>query len=53
MSVGGGEKKGSIMGFPLKLLWEKCSAGMTFHPKEVSMDWDHLMHVIEVGDEVV
>ena len=48
VSFGGGEKKGSIMGFSLKLLWEKCSAGMAFHLKEVSMGWDHLMHVIEV-----
>ena len=32
-----GRKKESILGFPLKLLWEKCPTGMTFHPKEVSV----------------
>jgi len=42
----------SILGFPLKLLWKRCPIGMTSHPKEVSMGWDHLMHAIEVGDEV-
>ena len=49
---GDGEKKGYILGFPLKLLWDKCPFGMAFHPKEVSMGWNHLMHAIEVGDEV-
>ena len=48
---GGREKNGSILGFPLKLLWERCPVGMASHPKEVSMGWNHLMHVIEVGDE--
>ena len=51
MWFGGGEKKRYILGFALKLLWEKCSAGMTSHLKEVSMGWDHLMHGIEVGNE--
>ena len=32
-----GRKRGSILGFPLKLLWEKCPARMTSHPKEVRM----------------
>ena len=45
------EKNRSILGFPLKLLWERCPVGMASHPKEVSMGWNHLMHVIEVGDE--
>ena len=27
------------------------SCGMTSHPKEISMGWDHLMHVVKVGDE--
>ena len=53
MWFGSGEKMGSILGFPLKLLWGKCLAGMAFHPKEVSMGWDHLMRVIEVGEEKV
>ena len=46
-------KRGSILGFPLKLLWERCFARMTSHPKEVSMGWNHLMHAIEVGNEEV
>ena len=46
-----GRKKWSILGFLLKLLWERCFAGMTSHPKEVSIGWDHLMHAIEVGNE--
>ena len=46
-----GEKKGSILRFPLKLLWERCLVGMTSHLKEVSIGWDHLMHAIEVGNE--
>ena len=52
MWFGGGEKRGFILGFLLKLLWEKFSVGMTSRLKEVSMAWNHLMHVIEVGDEV-
>ena len=31
----------SIMGFPLKLFWGKCPAGMTYHPKEGKMSWNH------------
>ena len=53
MWFGSGEKRGSILGFSLKLLWGKCPTGMTFHLKEVSMGWDHLMHAIEVGEEIV
>ena len=45
-----GRKRGSIFGFPLKPLWEKCPARMEFHPKQVIMSWDHLMHAIEVGE---
>ena len=45
-----GRKRGSILGFSLKLLWEKCLARMTSHLKEVRMSWDHLMHAIEVGE---
>ena len=29
---------------------EKCPAGMTFHPREVSMSWNHQMHAIKVGE---
>ena len=49
---GGREKRGSILRFPLKLLWKKCPAGMASHPKEASMGWYHLMHVIEVGGKI-
>ena len=45
-----GRKKGSILRFPLKLLWEKCPTRMASHPKEVRTSWDHLMHAIEVGE---
>ena len=45
-----GRKRESILGFLLKLLWEKCPAGMASHPKEVRIRWDHLMHAIEVGE---
>jgi len=34
----GGE---SILGFPLKLFWEKCPVGMTYHPKEGNVSWNH------------
>jgi len=34
----GGEEKGEpILGFPLKLFWEKYLVGMTSHTKEVNM----------------
>ena len=45
----GREKGEPILGFPLKLFWEKCSARMTSHPKEVNMSWNHWMHAIEGG----
>ena len=51
MWFNGGEKKGSILGFPLKLLWERYPVGMAYHPKEVSMGWDHLIHAIKASNE--
>ena len=30
-----------ILGFPLKIFWEKYPAGMTYHPKEGKMSWNH------------
>ena len=42
---------GFILGFLLKLLWDKCPTGMVSHLKEV-IGCDHLMHAIEVGDEI-
>ena len=33
--------KKPILGFLLRLFWEKCPAGMTCHPKEVRMSWNH------------
>ena len=44
-----GKKGKSIIGFPLKLFWGKCPAGMTYHPKERKMNWNHLVHVIRVS----
>ena len=32
-----GRKGKPILGFPLKLFWGKCPAGMTYHPKEGKM----------------
>ena len=32
--------------------WGIYPAGMVSYPKEVINDWDHLMHVIELGSEV-
>ena len=45
-----GRKRGSILGFLIKILWEKCPTRMAFHLKEVRMSRDHLMHAIEVGE---
>ena len=39
----------SILGFLPRLLLGKCFARMTFLPKGVNIDWDHLMHAIGVG----
>ena len=41
MWSGGREKGEPILGFSLKLFWEKCPVGMTSHPKEVNMSWNH------------
>ena len=49
MWSGGGEKGEPILGFPFKLFWGKCLAGMTSHPKEANISWNHEVHVIEVG----
>ena len=32
-----GRRGKSILGFQLKLFWEKCPARMTYHPKEGKM----------------
>ena len=37
---GGGEKGVPILGFPLKLFWEKYPVRMTSHPKEVNMSYN-------------
>ena len=36
-----GRRGKPILGFPLKLFWGKCSVGMTYHPKEGKMSWNH------------
>ena len=36
-----GRRRKPILGFPLKLFWGKCLAGMTYHPKDVKMSWNH------------
>ena len=44
-----GRRREPILEFSLKLSWGKCLAGMTYHPKEEKMNWNHLVHVIEVS----
>ena len=41
-----GEGKKPIMGFLLKFFWGKCPVGMTCHPKEVRMSWNHQVHTM-------
>ena len=41
MYSGGGEKGEPILGFSLKLFWEKCLARMISQPKEANMSWNH------------
>ena len=45
-------ENGVYSGIPAQASLGKCPTRMSFHPKEVSMGWNHLMHAIEVGDEV-
>ena len=35
-----GRRGKPILGFPLKLFWGKCPAGMTYHLKEGNMSWN-------------
>ena len=42
--VGRGKKL--ILGFLLRLFWEKCSIGITCHPKEVRMSWNRQVHAM-------
>ena len=37
----GKERGKPILEFLLRLFWRKCPAGMTYHPKEVRMSWNH------------
>ena len=41
-----GERRKPIMGFLLRLFWGKCLAGMTCHPKETRMSWNHQVHAM-------
>ena len=44
-------RNGSLFwGFRSNFFEEKCPTRMTFHPKEVSMSWNHWMHAIDVGE---
>ena len=36
-----GRRGKSILEFTLKLFSEKCPTGMTYHPKEVKLSWNH------------
>ena len=44
LAVGRGKKP--ILGILLRLFWGKCPAGMTCHPKEVRMSWNHQVHAM-------
>ena len=48
----GKEKGGVYSGIPTQASLGKCPARITFHPKEVCVAWYHLMHAIEVDDEI-
>ena len=41
------KKKKLIMVFLLRFFWGKCLAGMTCHPKEVRMSWNHQVHAMK------
>ena len=43
---GGGERKKPILRFLLRLFWGKCLVGMTYHPKEERMSWNHQVHAM-------
>ena len=49
LAVGRNRGGGSILGFPLKLLWGEMSCWDGISSKR-SKSWDHLMHAIEVGE---
>ena len=40
-------RKKPILEFLLKLFWGECSTGMTCHPKEVRMSWNHQVHAMK------
>ena len=44
-------EKGSIFGFHQWLLLGIYPTRMVSYPKNVVNGWDHLMHVIEVGEK--
>ena len=41
-----GEGEKSILRFLLELFWGKCLAGMTYHPKEAKLSWNHYVHAM-------
>ena len=48
MAVGRGEKL--ILRFLPGLFWGKCLAGMTYHPKEAKLIWNHEVHAMRDGE---
>ena len=38
-----------ILGFMLKLFWEKCPTRMTYHLKEGKLSWNHQVHAIRIS----
>ena len=45
-SGGGERKKKNYSGFFLRLVWGKCPAGITCHPKEARISWNHQVHAM-------
>ena len=43
---GGRENGEPILRFSLKPFSGKCHAGMTYHPKEEKISWNHQIHVV-------
>ena len=41
-----GKGKKPILGFLLRFFWGKCPIGMTCHPKEVRISWNHQVHAM-------
>ena len=43
---GDGEREKPILRFLLGLFWGKYPVGMTYHPKEAKLSWNHWVHAM-------